>query len=180
MEARRVPATNFVTGLADGPGDPNLVTPTAQGFDAPSLRAAISFHNITPTANAIDRTIPGVYSITRPNVGGVGEDQNQTGDFDILAAGGDLTIANTSGGPVTVNGNGLDRVFDINPNFNFSLNNPTPKFTVTLQGFTITDGYAFSPNFTDGNGAMGSGNNPADVVGGAIRDSFNASLPRTT
>ena len=118
----------------------------------------------------------GVYKISIPNVGGVGEDQNQTGDFDILPGGGNLTIANTSGGPVTVSGGGLDRVFDINPNLNFDPNNPTPKFTVTMEGFTITDGYAFSPNFTDGTGDAGTGNNPADVSGGAIRDSFNASL----
>jgi hypothetical protein len=60
MEERRVPATIFVTSLADGVGDPALVTPTAQGFNAPSLRAAISFHNITPTANVIDLMTPGV------------------------------------------------------------------------------------------------------------------------
>src|SRR5262249_49570233 len=94
MEGRCLPATIFVTSLTDGPGDPALVTPTAQGFNAPSLRAAISFHNITPTANVIDLMIPGVYQISRPNVGGVGEDQNQTGDFDILASGDDLTITN--------------------------------------------------------------------------------------
>src|SRR5262249_23263614 len=139
-------------------------------FNAPSLRAAISFHNITPAANVIDLMTPGVYQISRPNVGGVVEDQNQTGDFDILAGGGDLTIANTSGGAVTVSGDGLDRVFDINPNFQFDINNPTPKFTVTLQGFTVSGGYASSPLFTDGNGAIGSGNNPTDVSAGAIRD----------
>ncbi len=176
MEDRCLLSAIFVTSLADGAGDAGLVTPTAGGFNAPSLRAAISFHNITPTANVIDLMTPGVYQISRPNVGGVGENQNQTGDFDILATGGDLTIANASGGAVTVSGGGLDRVFDINPNFQFDINNPTPKFTVTLQDFTITGGFAFSPAFTDGNGALGSGNNPTDVSGGAIRDSFNASL----
>ena len=45
MEDRCVPATIFVTSLADGPGDAALVTPTAGGFNAPSLRAAISFAN---------------------------------------------------------------------------------------------------------------------------------------
>jgi len=176
MEARCVPATILVTSLADGAGNAALVTPTPQGFSAPSLRAAISFANSNPGGNVIDLMTPGVYKISIPNVGGVGEDNNQTGDFDILPGGGNLTIANTSGGPVTVSGGGLDRVFDINPNLNFDPNNPTPKFTVTMQGFTITDGYAFSPKFTDGMGAQGSGNNPADVVGGAIRDNFNASL----
>ena len=100
---------------------------------------------------------PGTYQISRPNAGGLGEDLNQTGDFDILASGGDLTIANQSGGPVTVSGGGLDRVFDINPNVNFNANNPTPKFTVTLQDLTVTGGVAFSPTFTDGNGDAGLG-----------------------
>ncbi len=176
MEDRCVPAAIFVTSLADGAGNAALVTPTAQGFSAPSLRAAISFANSNPGGNVIDLATPGVYKISIPNVGAVGEDDNQTGDFDILPGGGNLTIANTSGGPVTVSGGGLDRVFDINPNANFDPNNPTPKFIVTMEGFTITDGYAFSPNFTDGNGDAGTGNNPADVSGGAIRDNFNASL----
>ena len=177
MEDRCVPALIMVTSLADGPGDANLVTPTAQGFIAPSLRAAISFANSNNgTADVIELMTPGVYQISRPNVGGIGEDLNQTGDFDILAAGGDLTITNQSGGPVTISGGGLDRVFDINPNVNFNANSPTPKFTVTLQDLTITGGYAFSPAFTDGNGAPGSGNNTTDVSGGGIRDSFNASL----
>jgi hypothetical protein len=176
MEDRCVPAVITVTSLADGPGNPALVTPMGQGFSAPSLRAAISYANTTGDADTIDLATPGVYQITRPNTTATGEDQNQTGDFDILASGGDLTITNTSGGPVTVSGNGLDRVFDINPNLNFNPASPTPKFTVTMQGFTITGGNAYSANFTDGAGDPGTGNNPFDVTGGAIRDSFNASL----
>ncbi|HLJ95841.1 MAG TPA: CHRD domain-containing protein, partial [Gemmataceae bacterium] len=56
-----------------------------------------------------------------------GEDSNATGDFDILgkAGGGNLTIQNTSNGKVVVDGNHLDRVFDINP---------TPLFTANLNG----------------------------------------------
>jgi hypothetical protein len=177
MEDRCVPSTIFVTGLADGPGNASLVTPTAGGFNAPSLRAAISFANTDNAgSNVIELMVPGVYQISRPNVAGTDPENNQTGDFDILASGGDLTITNQSGGPVTVSGGGLDRVFDINPNLNFNRNTPTPKFTVTLQGFTITDGYASSAKFVDGNGAPGSGNSPFDINAGAIRDSFNASL----
>jgi hypothetical protein len=176
MEERCVPATIFVTSLADGPGDPNLVTATNGGFNAPSLRAAISYANSTGGNDVIDLMTPGVYKITLPKVTGAGANQNQGGAFDILASSGGLTIDNTSGGAVTVSGNGIDRVFDINPNFNFDQANPTPKFTVTMEGFTITDGFAFSSTFTDGNGAIGSGNNPVDVTGGGIRDSFNASL----
>ena len=48
------------------------------------------------------------------------------GDFDLVgkASGGNLTIQNTSGGKVMVDGNHLDRVFDINP---------TQLFTATLN-----------------------------------------------
>ena len=37
------------------------MTPTAQGFSAPSLRAAISFANGNPGGNVIDLMTPGVY-----------------------------------------------------------------------------------------------------------------------
>ena len=176
MEVRCVPATIFVTSLADGAGNAAARDTHGAGVQRPSLRAAISFANSNPGGNVIDLMTQGVYKISIPNVGGLRQGDNQTGAFTILPGGGDLTIDNTSGGSVTVSGGGLDRVFDINPNLNFDPNNPTPKFTVTMEGFTITDGYAFSPNFTDGNGVQGSGNNPADVIGGAIRDNFNASL----
>ena len=46
-----------------------------------------------------------------------GETDNAAGEFAILPTGGNLTIVNTSGGTVTVDGNGQDRVFDINPDF---------------------------------------------------------------
>jgi predicted outer membrane repeat protein len=71
---------------------------------------------------------------------------------------GNLTILNTSGGAVTVDGGGLNRVFDLNP----AVENTT-SFTVTLQGFTITGGAAFP-----GDGAVGSG--------GAIRAQGAASV----
>ncbi len=76
------------------------------------MRSAIETANATPGGNTINLTVPGTYKITIP---GAGEDNNATGDFDILPSGGNLTIVNTSGGAVIVNGNHLDRVFDINP-----------------------------------------------------------------
>ena len=77
-------------------------------------------------------------------------------------AGSSLTIVNTSGGHVAVSGNGLDRVFDINPD-NVA---PPTGFTVVLKGFTIENGVA-SP----GDGAAGSG--------GGIRDQGNVNLTLT-
>src|SRR5207245_5460167 len=77
-----------------------------------------------PGDNTINLTLAGNYKIT---LAGANEDRNATGDFDILgkAGGGDLTIQNTSGGKVVVDGNHLDRVFNINP---------TPLFTANLTG----------------------------------------------
>jgi hypothetical protein len=97
------------------------------------------------------------------------EIDNVAGEFAILPTGGDLTIQNASGGKVAVDGSGLSRVFDINPSFD--PNNPSPKFTVTLQGFTIQGGRAF-----DATGANVDG--PA-ASGGGIRDIGNASLTLT-
>src|SRR5262249_50935454 len=52
-----------------------------------------------------------------------------------------------------------------NPN---NTNNPATHFTVTLQGFTITDGRAFDASGTNPDGPWASG--------GGIRDSGNQSL----
>jgi len=64
-----------------------------------------------------------------------------------------------------VDGNHLNRVFDINPNFDPQ--NPKPKFLVTLTGFTIQNGLAIDAANPDG----------ANASGGGIRDNGNASLP---
>ena len=97
-----------------------------------TLRSAIQQANTTPGNNTINLTVPGTYKIT---LSGTSEDNNASGDFDILA-GGDLTIVNTSGGAVVVDGNQLGRVFDLNPN----PSSTAAPFTVTMQGFTIQGG----------------------------------------
>ncbi len=147
LEERWTPAVFNVNTLADGF---NL------GAGQLSLRQAISMANATPGGNTINLTLPGTYNIT---VLGPNEDNNQSGDFDILPNGGNLTIQNTSGGTVAVSGDGTDRVFDINP-ADTGTNAP---FKVTMIGFAIENGVA-SP----GDGALGSG--------GGIRDQGNASL----
>ncbi|HEY2155665.1 MAG TPA: choice-of-anchor Q domain-containing protein [Isosphaeraceae bacterium] len=147
LEERWTPAVFNVNTLADGF---NL------GPGVLSLRQAISLANATAGGNTINLTVPGTYNIT---LLGAGEDANQSGDFDILPSGGNLTIQNTSRAPVAVSGDGTDRVFDINP-LNTGTNAP---FKVTLAGFTVENGFA-SP----GDGALGSG--------GGIRDQGNASL----
>ncbi|HEV3444279.1 MAG TPA: DUF4214 domain-containing protein [Gemmataceae bacterium] len=156
LEDRLVPAVFNVNSLADilNPG-PGVVT----------LRSAIQAANATPGGNTINLTLPGTYMITLP--GTPGEADNAAGEFAILPTGGNLTIQNTSGGTVVVDGNHLSRVFDINPNFNPAT--PTPPFTVTMQGFTIQNGLATDPANPDGPFASG----------GGIRDVGNASLMLT-
>ena len=63
---------------------------------------------------------------------------NSAGELAIADA-GDLTIQNTSGGGVTIDGGGLNRVFDVDPAAS------TKPFTVTLRGLTITGGVAPDP-----------------------------------
>jgi len=123
-----------------------------------TLRSAIQAANSISGGSTINLTVPGVYKISLP---GANTGFNATGAFVILPNGGDLTIVNTSGGLVVVDGNKLDRVFDINPAASTS-----PAFTVTMRGFTITNGLA-----QPGDSAPGSG--------GAIRAKSVASVTLT-
>src|SRR5262249_409846 len=144
----------------------NPATGALNGTNTVTLRSAIQAANLTPGGNTINLALPGTYRITLP---GAAEDNNATGDFDILPAGGNLTVQNTSGGRVVVDGGALDRVFDINPNFDPA--HPTPAFTVTFQGFTITGGPAFDPTRANVDAGLASG--------GGVRDTGNASLTLT-
>ncbi len=80
----------------------------------------------------IEIKTPGEYSLT---LNGSDEDNNATGDLDILQS---LTILNdTNGGSVTIEANGLtspDRVFDVGPN--------GEALSVTIKGVTIQNGSA--------------------------------------
>lgn len=164
LEDRAVPATFNVNCLADlsiaAGVNPTTGSIIGQGKIV-TLRSAIDAANMTPGGNTINLMVPGTYSIALP---GANTGTDASGAFAILPGGGNLSIVNASHGTVTVNGNHLDRVFDINPTFNPS--SPTPTFTVSMQGFTVTGGIASS-----GDGAAGSG--------GGIRDQGNASLTLT-
>jgi predicted outer membrane repeat protein len=167
LEDRLSPAVINVVGIADSTAP--VITAghagtAADPFLAPSLRSAISLANATPGGNTINLTVPGDYKLTL--VGTAGETDNAAGELAILPGGGNLTIQNTSGGPVAVDGGNQVRVLDINPAFDFNNLTATPKFTVTLVGFTIQNGLA-----QPGDGPGGSG--------GGIRDQGNASLTLT-
>jgi hypothetical protein len=163
LENRLVPAVYHVNSLADILIAGKTINP-ANGKIEPTntvtLRSAIEAANATPGNNTIMLTKPGVYKI---QLRGSGEDNNQTGDFDInpnasSASGSSLTIINSSGGRVFVDGNNLDRVFDINP-----LGTAPASFTVVFKNFTIQ------------NGVTPPGGGP-DGAGGGIRDHGNVSL----
>src|SRR5262249_37087024 len=100
LEDRWVPAVFNVNSTAD------IFAPAAGTV---TLRSAIQAANTTPGPNTINLTVAGTYRITLP---GANTGSDSTGAFAILPTGGDLTITNTSGGMVTVDGNHLDRVFD--------------------------------------------------------------------
>jgi hypothetical protein len=161
LEDRLAPAVFNVISTADN-NNPVITAghagTAADPFLAPSLRSAITAANATAGDNTVNLAVAGTYKITRP--GTPGETDNAAGEFAIVpkAGGGNLTIQNTSGFAVTVDGNHLNRVFDINPN-----PGNTPKATITFTGFTITGGIA-----APGDGAGGSG--------GGIRDQGNVSL----
>jgi hypothetical protein len=168
LEDRCVLSTFNVVGLGDGLLPLTRVGP--QTFDAPTLRSAIEAANATPGSNTINLTVPGTYKITIPPASPddtAATENNRTGDFDIIPnasspAGSRLTIVNTSSGRVAVSGNGLDRVFDINP-----ADATAPAgFTVVLRGFTIENGVASPGDFAPG-------------TGGGIRDQGNVSLTLT-
>jgi predicted outer membrane repeat protein len=150
LEDRLVPSTLNVNSTAD------IFNPPA---GVVTLRSAIEAVNATPGSNTINLTVAGTYRITIA--------ANAAGAFRIIPnaaspAGSIVTIQNTSGGKVIVDGNHLDRVFDINPN-----NDTAPAlFTVVMQGFTVQNGIA-----QPGDAAEGSG--------GGIRDQGNVNLTLT-
>ncbi len=103
LEDRRLLTTYHVTTTAD------LVNPLDGKL---SLREAIDLANAHPGADTIVlKAGPNAYKIT---IAGGGEDNNATGDFDILD---DLTIKSAGSGFPTVGGNRLDRVFNIPAGF---------------------------------------------------------------
>jgi hypothetical protein len=149
LEDRYAPAVFNVNSLIDSlnPG-PGLIT----------LRSAIQAANTDSDAtNTINLTLAGTYAITLP--GTAGEVDNAAGEFSIFstnlstgAAKISLNIVNTSGGPVTVDGGRLSRVFDVNA----SLQIGSVNITAGGSGFTSASGITFSaPTLAGGIQATG-------------------------
>ncbi len=158
------PTVNFTNATGDTTGSGATATATVAGGVVTG---------VTITNHGTGYTQPPVISFT--GGGGTGavatavtDNENNTngGDLDIVpnATSGSLTILNSSGGNVAVNGNGQSRVFDINPTASTAVTGFSVTFgSTTGGGFTIENGYART-----GDGAAGSG--------GGIRDQGNTNL----
>src|SRR6185436_8037347 len=81
----------------------------------------------------------GTITITIPNTpSGFSQDQvNLTGDFDISSS---MNINGNVAG-TTINGGGLDRIFDVNPDTDFDPMTPTPVIVVQINRLHMTNGY---------------------------------------
>jgi hypothetical protein len=174
LEDRMAPAVYFVNTLADISFTASQVDPATGEImghgNTVTLRSAIEAANETPGSNTIELLLPGDYKIAIPPAAPddtAATENNLTGDFDIIPnaaspAHSSLTIVNASGDTAMVDGNNLDRVFDINPG-----GGAVPAgFTVILKGFTIQNGFASS------------GDGPS-ATGGGIRDEGNVNLTLT-
>jgi CSLREA domain-containing protein len=167
LEDRSVPSTFTVNTTLDD------VTPANGKF---SLREAITKANTTPGADVI--VLPaGVFKVTIP---GTGDDGNLTGDFDIAD---DVTIRGAGAGLTVIDGQQLDRVFDV-------IGNAPSSIKVVYQGLAVRDGSTGG----DGGGIQVANadlvlrdcavtGNRASGAGGGIRaiiGSPNVALVRTT
>lgn len=132
LAARTVDAQLTVTRLYDladpNPGDGQCGRLNSVGSRICTLRAAIQEANALNLPQTI--TLPrGVYTLT---IEGTGEDFAATGDLDIRKE----MIIQPSSGPVVIDANGIDRVFDVFAPFNCQ------PVCVTLSGMTIRGGSA--------------------------------------
>ena len=117
------------------PGDG--ICETAAGNGVCTLRAAIDEANFNPNPDTINLPA-GTFKITKP---GQADNNNQTGDFDIKSS---VSIIGAGRDQTIIDGDNLDRVFDINPS---QLLN---RFAFSLKNLSLTHGKVTSPNFDVG------------------------------
>jgi hypothetical protein len=121
-------ATFTVMAVADAPHTATIdgsCTSTLPD-QACTLRAAIQAASFLGGVQSIDLQATGTYALT---VTGSNEDAGAQGDLDVNGV--NLTITNTSGGTVAINGQAADRVFDVG-------SQATAQMTV--NGLTIQNG----------------------------------------
>jgi CSLREA domain-containing protein len=136
-------ATFVVTTTQDAPHSLPLngSCTSTLGGSLCTLRAAVQAANFLGGTQMINLQAPGTYALT---VTGANEDAAATGDLDVNGV--NLTIANTIGGAVIIDGNATDRVFDVGP---------VAAAQLTVSGLTIQHG---NPS---ANGAPGAGSRVA-------------------
>ena len=140
LEDRRLLTTFNVTTTIDRLDTANVTLAHPKAADGTlSLREAIYLANLNTgvTDNVVLKK--GTYKIT---IAGDGEDDNATGDFDILDS---INIKNASGAKPIVDGNGFDRVFDVRAGSSISV-------SAEFRGLTIRGGNVDG----DGGGVHGS------------------------
>jgi hypothetical protein len=118
-----------VTLTTDGNG-------ACTGTVCPTLRAAVSAANATAVADTIVLN-SATYTLSIP---GVNENANLTGDLDVKYP---LTITGTGVASTIINGNQIDRVFDV-----------MAGASLTLSGVTVTGGSSINNVFECGGGGV--------------------------
>ncbi len=171
LEVRQTPTVFSVNTVLD-----TVAVNLKNGKDATghvSLRSAIMAANAHPGSDTIKLPV-GTFKLTIP---GAGEDADATGDLDIN---GNLTIQGKSSTSTIVDGNGLDRVFEVlSGTVSFSkLTIQDGRNTegaglfnaggrVTLTSVAVIDNFAVGLN--GANGTNGSGN---ETTGAGVRIGF--------
>jgi CSLREA domain-containing protein len=135
-EAFNVPSScRYVTRLDDP-------TPNGCSVGDCSLREAILAANNNAGIDTIQFTVDGTFNI---EISGTGENAAATGDFDITD---DLVIWGNGAGKTFIDGNGLDRVFEVHGD------------EVHFRRLTIQDGFVDAgAGFSSGAGIRNSGGN---------------------
>ena len=128
-----VMATYSVTTTVDSVG----ASPTPG-----SLRWAISQANANPGTDTIVFAVNGTFNMTALVSG---DNSNTTGDFDVN---GNLNIVGNGTGNTVINGNGVDRVFDLRSG-TISLSGLTVQGGQSNQGAGISVGTAANVTLTD-------------------------------
>lgn len=150
--ATTFPVNNPADAVDASPGDGTCATALA----VCTLRAAVQEANALAGADVI--TLPaGTYTLT---IAGQFEDAAATGDLDVT---GDLTINGAGAATTVIDGDDLDRVFEMR----------SGTYTLTLNDLTITDGAL--PGATGGGVGMIDPATPASLTATNVRFISNSS-----
>lgn len=146
--ARPAGAVEYTVNTTDDISDPTPDGVCDDGLGNCSLREAIEEANFSGGPDSVIFADCGnpecVYLLT---LGGIDEDGAETGDLDVND---DLTITGNGRGVTIVDGNDLDRVFDLDPAQSGS--------AITLNSFTVRNGNAqLGIFFNTGGGILASG-----------------------